>query len=92
VVIVRQGCRNSSRILGPLRNSRRQKCDTKQVPPLEPTSIRRYSTKCIHHIDLAPLIFAPLLWVSCCESKSELPWSIKSVKFSDDLNEYRFRN
>jgi len=51
--------------------------------------------KCIHHTDLAPGICAPLLWglmVSCWEDKSEFPWSIKSVKFPDDLNEYQLRN
>jgi len=48
-----------------------------------------------HHTDLAPGIFEPLLWglmVSYWEDKSEFPWSIKSVKFPDDLNEYELRN
>jgi len=46
--------------MGHFKNSRRQKCDKKKVPYLEPTNIRRLFTNFGTQDDMAPRIFTPL--------------------------------
>jgi hypothetical protein len=57
-----QGCKYFPNIYEPSQNSRPQKFDMEEVSNSGSTNVRRYPTKFSHHGDLAPGIYAPLLY------------------------------
>jgi len=61
---LRKGCTKfAKKSTSHFKNSRRQKCDKKQVPYQEPTNIRRQFANFGTQDDMAPRIFAPLDYV-----------------------------